>query len=161
MSNKIKTLQKKIIKARFDYYNGEATVTDQLFDAWVYELSLLDPDNYAITGIGSPVSSEWEKEKHTILMGSLSKCNDQEGFEKWYSSGKLVLSEKLDGISINCVYENGQFIKALTRGDGEFGENIYSNVSKMIGIPKTINNFTGSIRGEIILTKELYGKYFS
>lgn len=167
-SLRIKELEEKIIKGRNDYYNNHATdVSDKVYDAWVDELRTLDPTNKAVTAVGAPVApSEWKKAKHQIPMGSLDKVNTPEEFSKWvedtYPDGKLLIVEKLDGISIEVVYENGVLVQAITRGDGETGEDITINVAKMGGVPsKLVDSFNGSLRGEIIMKKSVHQKHFS
>lgn len=169
MSNsRIKELEAKIIKGRNDYYNNHQTdVPDKVYDAWVDELRTLDPNNKAVTAIGAPIApSEWKKAKHQIPMGSLDKVNTPVEFSKWvedtYPDGKLLIVEKLDGISIEVVYENGLLIQAITRGDGETGEDITINVAKMNGVPAQLkDSFNGSLRGEIIMKKTIHQKHFS
>lgn len=167
-NNRVKELEKKVVQARSDYYNGQPQVSDKVFDAWVDELKSLDPNNKAVTSIGAPViPSEWKKAKHQIPMGSLDKINTPDEFKKWVNDNcpndDLFVCEKLDGLSIELIYENGEFVQGITRGDGEIGEDISSNVVKMGGVQKTMkgSNFTGSLRGEIILTKTNHKKYFS
>jgi DNA ligase (NAD+) len=169
MSNaRITELETKILKARTDYYNSQPTVSDKVFDAWVDELRLLDPSNKAVTAIGAPVApSEWKKAKHQIPMGSLDKVNLPSELEAWVNSvapqEKLFVTEKLDGLSIEVIYENGKLIQAITRGDGETGEDITCNVMKMKGVPHTLltPSFTGSLRGEIVMMKSVHQKHFS
>ncbi len=165
--DRIQELEKKINSARIHYYNGNSIVSDQVFDAWFYELKSLDPNNKAVTSIGAPVPvSEWKKAKHQMPMGSLDKINLPDELSKWANdvskNEKLFVTEKLDGLSIELVYEQGQFIQGITRGDGIEGEDITINVRKMNGVVlKLNNNFTGSVRGEIIMKKSIHDKYFS
>ncbi len=165
---RIETLSEIILKARQDYYNDQPTLTDKVFDAYVDELRTLDPTNKAVTAIGAPVQpSVWKKAKHQIPMGSLDKVNTPAEFTKWYEDtcprADLFVSEKLDGLSIELVYEQGRFVQGITRGDGEIGEDITVNVAKMGGVPDVLkaSTFTGSFRGEIILTKTNWKKYFA
>jgi DNA ligase (NAD+) len=174
-NNRIKELEVKIFKARDDYYNHQPTVSDKVFDAWVDELRLLDPTNKAVTSIGSPVvPSEWKKARHQIPMGSLNKVNTPEELIKWsedigYDPGdrfepgdKFLVTEKLDGLSIEVIYENGKLTQAITRGDGETGEDVTVNVIKMGNVKSQLpNNFTGSLRGEIIMKKSVHQKHFA
>ena len=74
---------------------------------------------------------------------------------------KWFVCEKLDGISIEVVYENGKFTQAITRGNGEIGEDISSNVKNMKGVPLQLESFTGSLRGEIIMKKSIHKEHFS
>lgn len=167
--DRIKELETKIFQARNDYYNGSPTVSDKVFDAWVDELRLLDPTSKAVTAIGSPIApSEWKKAKHQIPMGSLDKVNLPEELEKWVKDTanadgeKLFVTEKLDGLSIEVIYENGSLHQAITRGDGETGEDVTVNVVKMGGVHSHLKHkFTGSLRGEIIMKKSIHKKHFA
>jgi DNA ligase (NAD+) len=165
--NRTKELETKIFQARNDYYNGTSTVSDKAYDAWVDELRLLDPTNKAVTAIGAPVvPSEWTKAKHQIPMGSLDKVNIPTELTKWANdmAGKehLFVTEKLDGLSIEVIYEYGSLVQAITRGDGEIGEDITVNVAKMGGVHSHLKHkFTGSLRGEIIMTKSNHKQYFA
>jgi DNA ligase (NAD+) len=166
-ANRIQELENKIFKARHDYYNGTPSISDKVFDAYVDELRLLDPTNKAITAIGAPVApSEWKKAKHQIPMGSLDKLNTPAELSKWvedtYPDGKLFITEKLDGLSIELIYENGSLHQAITRGDGETGEDITVNVVKMGGVKSHLpHQFTGSLRGEIIMCKSTHKQWFA
>src|SRR5271154_6357018 len=137
-ANRIQYLENKIFQARDDYYNGYPSVSDKVFDAWVDELRLLDPTNKAVTAIGAPVTaSEWKKAKHQIPMGSLNKVNQPSELIDW-SKDKVCdswfVTEKLDGLSIEVVYEGGKIVQAITRGDGDVGEDITVNVVRMSGV---------------------------
>lgn len=162
---RIKELEEKIFKARADYYNNQPTISDKVFDAWVDELRVLAPTSKAVTAIGAPVApSEWKKAKHQIPMGSLNKVNTPEELTKWADDAgdKFLVTEKLDGLSIEVIYENGNLTQAITRGDGETGEDVTVNVVKMGGVQSKLNsNFTGSLRGEIIMKKSIHQKYFA
>ena len=165
--NKIKELEEKIRQANELYYNGVPSITDDEFDSLMYELSILDPKNTLLSKTGvDPVSSgsEWIKEKHLIDLGSLDKVNYPSEMEKWVANtlqnNATLVSEKLDGLSIGLQYDNGKLNKACLRGNGLEGENILSNFLKMNGAIKHIPNFTGTIRGEIILTKTNHKHFF-
>lgn len=163
--NRIKELEALIDKARNDYYNNHSTVSDVVYDAWIDELSELDPTNKSVISIGADPVSNWEKFDHEIPLGSLNKCNTQEEFEKWYNSyclnDKMLLSSKLDGLSLSLIYNDGKLTKALTRGSGITGENILSNVKKMTGIPVVLKEKIDIIiRGEILISKSNMKKYF-
>ena len=166
-NDKVIELEQKIISARNDYYNtGNCLIADDVYDLWLSQLSKLDPENILLSQVGAEPVSEWVKEQLPIQMLSLDKAQNEEQFMDWYNKYKqypLCVSDKLDGISILCEYNNGKFIKAITRGGSNgIGENISSNVIKMIGVSKQLPiDFTGYIRGEIVLTKENHKKYFA
>lgn len=165
---RIAELEALITKHRDDYYNKEPTVSDDVYDAWKDELSELKADSPAVTAIGAPPPevSEWKKVQHSIIMGSLDKCNTLEELTDWVmkSGGmqeRLLVTEKLDGMSIHIHYESGAFSQAVTRGDGTTGEDISVNVAKMRGVPGRLpKKFTGSVRGEVIITKSDFAAHF-
>jgi DNA ligase (NAD+) len=167
-SDRIVELESLITQARHEYYNvGESTVSDETYDAWVDELSTLKYDSPAVVAVGAPPVSEWAKAQHTIPMGSLSKINTLEELTSWVMGtgankfAPLLVTEKLDGISIAVDYVKGVFARAVTRGDGVTGEDISVNVARMQGVPaKLPKSFTGTLRGEIVLTKSDHAKHF-
>jgi DNA ligase (NAD+) len=165
---RVTELEGLIKQARHDYYNATAKVKDEVYDAWIDELSELSASNPVVTAIGAKPVSEWLKVAHEIPMGSLDKVNTLDELTTWVLSFSpkgafegLIVTEKLDGISIHVRYLKGVFAQAITRGDGVTGEDISNNVCKMNGIPaKLPEKFTGSLRGEIILTKENHTRHF-
>jgi DNA ligase (NAD+) len=116
--------------------------------------------NDALTRVGAPPPKDgkWPKVKHEVPMGSLNKVNLPEELAEWHdkcgSAAALLVTEKLDGISVSLKYENGELVMGATRGDGEEGQDITRNVKKMKGVPhKLKENFTGHVRGEILLKR--------
>lgn len=164
---RVAELEGLINSARHQYYNGISKISDEVYDAWVDELSSLKHDSPAVTAVGAIPVSEWEKSRHSIPMGSLSKINTLEELTAWVKgtgarSPAILVTEKLDGISIAIGYVKGAFSKAVTRGDGTTGENISVNVARMQGVPPRLpKSFSGVLRGEIILTKTDHAKHFS
>lgn len=68
-----------------------------------------------------------------------------------------VCEPKYDGISIELVYEHGQFVQAITRGDGYIGEDITQNVKTVLSVPFFLqdkNIASLRVRGEIVMTKK-------
>ena len=165
---RISELETLITEARQAYYNtDDPIVSDAEYDAWLDELEKLSPESEALTRTGfTPATSEWVKVAHTFPLGSLDKFNTPEEMTEWVNAklggGKTVVSEKLDGLSIGLQYKDGKLVAAPTRGDGLIGEDILTNVVKMEGVIKrTESKFTGTVRGEIILTKTNHQKWFS
>jgi DNA ligase (NAD+) len=163
--DRIVELQGLIKKARDDYYNKTPTVSDEVFDAWVDELNDLDAFSAVLAEVGSPPVSEWLKVKHDTPMGSLNKVNTPEEIADWLQTyapdGKVVISEKLDGISLKLKYVNGKLVQAATRGDGKIGEDITVNAKRMKGVPDQIpGKVSCSVRGEIILRKSDLAAHF-
>jgi DNA ligase (NAD+) len=171
---RIPELVELLRKYRDAYYNGEPLVSDASYDALEDELRALDPDHSLLASIGAPVPAgdggevvtEWEKARHAIPMGSLNKVVNEAEFRQWAArcdqlgaeseltpiSKDLLVTEKLDGLSLAVNYENGELVSAITRGDGQVGERITPNARRMKGVPaKLAEPLTVSIRGEIIL----------
>lgn len=156
---------KILTKASEDYYNDLPSMSDEEFDKIYDEFKKLYPKSKFLSIVGARVQSNFKIVKHEILMGSLLKVNTLDEFVFWwekYAESKLVLwSEKIDGLSISLFYKNGVFTQAITRGDGSEGEDVTENVRQMKFEKKLKKKFTGFIRGEIVLTKDLFKKYFS
>lgn len=162
---------------RASYYQGTPEVSDAAYDALEDELRALDPTHPVLAKVGSgALATEWEKARHELPMGSLNKVTSEAELGEWLARNEellrqaeappgdpralatsLFVAEKLDGISIEVIYEGGRFRDAITRGDGVVGERISPNVARMKGVPPRIPTRPGregarlSVRGEIIL----------
>jgi DNA ligase (NAD+) len=93
--------------------------------------------------VGAPPSDKFEKVEHPTPMGSLDKVTTDEELQKWHAdvvkrlSGaevRYVTEPKIDGLSINLLYENGAFVRGATRGDGFRGENVTPNLKTIRAI---------------------------
>jgi DNA ligase (NAD+) len=151
----LKIAVEKIFKAKKDYYQkGTSDLSDQEYDALESYIKTTSPNHPILSLVGHNPAPGWKKDKHFIPMGSLNKCHTVEDFNKWasnYRNEKFITQLKLDGLSLSLDYENSCFLKALTRGDGLEGEDISINVQLMKGFFKKIENFSGSLRAEILL----------
>lgn len=162
----IKELEELIVYHQNAYYNGNAEISDAEFDALWDELKSKDPTNKLITSkVGKDDSDFFPKTKHLMIMGSQEKANSKEEVEKklgnMHGNRDALIEWKLDGSSIELQYEHGKFKKAVTRGDAEIGDDITPNALKMNGVILDIKeDFTGPIRGEVLLSKENKEKYF-
>jgi len=162
----------RVLKAASEsYYNsGTPLMTDAEYDLLIDELRIADPNNAFLKKVGAAPSGEIFK--HIIPVGSQEKLKNREEFDSWIkqvneaSQGQnvtgYVIQFKLDGITIVLYYENGNFIRALTRGDGTKGECISTNVLKMQNVKSNLpQNFTGQLRGEILLPKSVFAQEFA
>jgi len=168
-----KDLEQKLQQAREAYYkDGTSPLTDAEYDALEDELRAVDPDNPLLKEVGADTDSGWSKARHEIPMGSLNKVQNKDQYNSWLKSvglnvgefgvGILFISEKLDGSSIAVQYVDGVYTKAITRGDGEEGEDITPNVAKMKNVPPNLPiKWTGWLRGEILLFKEDWQQHMS
>ena len=164
MKDRIAELEEAILRYQNSYYGGEAEISDEDFDILWDELKTLDPKNPVLTRVGSHNDSGFEKASHIMKMGSQEKAANPAEFAEWakkQDGDKFLVEEKLDGASLELQYKNGIFFKAVTRGDGEVGDDITKNALKMHGIvPKLPFNLTGAIRGEVIMTHDVHSRFF-
>ncbi|TFG20513.1 MAG: DNA ligase (NAD(+)) LigA [Promethearchaeota archaeon] len=162
---KIEYLVKEIQRHRDLYYNDIPEISDAKYDLLEDELRKLDPSNPILTTIGEDSSELFEKKEHIIPMGSQDKVTTPEDFLKWARKRQLpkyIIQFKLDGISIELQYDKGTFIRAVTRGDGNVGDDVSANVKKMEGfLPHLNSNFTGATRAEILLFHDIFEKKYS
>ncbi|MCD7739456.1 MAG: NAD-dependent DNA ligase LigA, partial [Lachnospiraceae bacterium] len=103
--------------------------------------------------VGYSAVEELPKEAHERPMLSLSKTKEVSQLQSFLADKKGLLSWKLDGLTIVLTYENGQLLKAVTRGNGEIGEVITDNARTFINLPMRIP-YEGRLilRGEAVIT---------
>jgi DNA ligase (NAD+) len=165
-------LESEIKKHQDLYYNAQPEISDADFDEMWDELKRLDPMNPLFEKVGADKQDGWPKAQHVMMMGSQNKAANPEEFLSWLDKMKpfvtfsrdlkLVVQHKLDGASLELQYEDGILVKAVTRGDGEVGDDITANACKMRGVPKTVpGDFTGAVRGEVLLYHDDYKNFFS
>ncbi|MEE0886176.1 MAG: NAD-dependent DNA ligase LigA [Treponema sp.] len=167
---RIKELVSLIKRYQKSYYDGEGEISDAEFDKLWDELKTLDPENEVLKKVGAD-SGNFAKLHHVMPMGSQEKAATPEQFLAW--AGKHVYDEylveyKLDGASLELQYEHGNLIHAVTRGDGSVGDDITANAKKMNGVlPALVDSdfitidYTGGIRGEVIMTHDVHAEKFS
>ena len=129
---------------------------DRLYD----ELKGLE-DETGIVLAGSPtqkvgyeVVSELPKERHESPMLSLNKTKSREELRSWLGDHEGVLSWKMDGLTVVLTYENGELVKAVTRGNGEVGEIITANARTFKNLPLKI-----AFKGRLVLRGEAIIRY--
>ena len=141
------------------YAEDKEIMSNYEYDALYDELVRLE-ESTGITLSDSPtVNIGYEavdflpKEAHEKPMLSLSKTKDREELRSWLGGHDGLLSWKMDGLTIVLTYNNGELVKAVTRGNGEIGEVITSNAKCFKNIPLKIS-YTGNIivRGEAVIS---------
>ena len=102
--------------------------------------------------VGYEVVSELPKEEHEYPMLSLDKTKDVQTLSDWLGDQMGVLSWKMDGLTIVLTYDNGELVKAVTRGNGYVGEVITNNAKVFKNVPHRIA-FKGklTLRGEAVI----------
>ena len=104
--------------------------------------------------VGYEVVSELPKERHGSPMLSLNKTKSREELAAWLGDHEGVLSWKMDGLTVVLTYDNGELVKAVTRGNGEVGEIITANARTFKNLPLKI-----SYKGRLILRGEAIIRY--
>lgn len=126
------------------YYAGKPEIlSDDEFDRLREELEELDPQNPFLAEVGAITDNSLQKVTHVIPMGSLKKITTIPELQTWSKQfspdEELAVQLKLDGISIELVYDNGKFIQAITRGDGIVGDDVTHSIKNAQGFPRNIS----------------------
>lgn len=104
--------------------------------------------------VGYEVLSELPKEAHPSPMLSLDKTKEVTALQEWLGDKEGLLSWKMDGLTIVLTYQNGELVKAVTRGNGEIGEVITNNARMFDNLPLTI-----AYKGNLVLRGEAVIRY--
>lgn len=159
--NRMRELIDLLNEASKAYYALDKEIMSNYeYDALYDELVALEAET-GITMSDSPTVNvgyesvdELPKERHESPMLSLSKTKDRDELKSWLGTQMGVLSWKLDGLTIVLTYENGELIKAVTRGNGEIGEVITANAKVFKNVPHKL-----SYKGKLVLRGEAVIKY--
>ena len=145
MIEKIKCLVDKLNKARKAYYQQNYEImSDFEYDKLYDELEALEKETGIILSnsptqeVGYVVLSELKKVKHDKKMLSLDKTKDISKIQEFLNTKDGLLSFKMDGLTIVLTYNDGSLISAVTRGNGEIGEDITHNCKVFKNIPLKI-----------------------
>ena len=181
IKEKYKKLRSEIEYHNNLYYNEDnPVISDMEYDFLIRELKELEKNYPEFLGneedgessptekIGGIASEKFSKVQHRVPMLSLSNTyniSEIEDFDKrikkiiWTENVEnnskeleYILELKLDGLSISLIYENGELVQAVTRGDGQVGEDVTENIKEISTVPKKLKeNVSLEVRGEIIL----------
>ncbi len=168
---RIISLTKVLNQHNYNYYVlSNPTISDFEFDKMLDELTDLEkrfpefrqPDSPTLR-VGSDISNEFKTVAHDYRMLSLGNTYSEGEITEFYNrivkeieqKPEIICELKFDGASISVKYENGQFVRAVTRGDGEKGDDVTENIRTVKSIPLSINSEElpdkFEIRGEIIM----------
>lgn len=168
---RIISLTKALNQHNYNYYVlSNPTISDFEFDKMLEELSDLEkrfpefrqPDSPTMR-VGSDISNEFKTVAHDYRMLSLGNTYSEGEITEFYNrivkeieqEPEIICELKFDGASISVKYDNGQFVRAVTRGDGEKGDDVTENIRTVKSIPLSIDSSElpdkFEIRGEIIM----------
>ena len=157
---RMKELVEKLDQAAKTYYQEDREImSNQEYDSLYDQLEQLEKEtgtvftNSPTVRVGYEAVNELPKEEHPSPMLSLDKTKDREVLRSFIGEHRCLLSWKLDGLTIVLTYENGELVKAVTRGNGIVGEVITNNAKVFKNIPLRIP-YKGQLvlRGEAIIT---------
>lgn len=162
-------LANKLNDLAYHYYVlDEPKATDEEYDRLYRELTKAEHEHSEWTVSYSPSQrvgdvplDAFEKASHIERMWSLDDVFDYSELTEWlnriekkYTDVSFISEPKFDGASLNLLYENGELQKAITRGNGEIGENVTQNAKTMNSIPLYIDIKSKiEIRGEVVIRK--------
>lgn len=174
LAKRVEELTHILNEANYNYYVlDNPTITDQEYDKYLRELinietehpELADP-NSPTKRVGGQVIDKFNKIVHARPMLSLANVFNEdeirdfdakikkEGFNPEY-----VCEYKIDGLSVALIYEHGELVRGVTRGDGVTGEDITHNVKTIKSIPLTLPRpIDIEVRGEIFMNKSTLKK---
>lgn len=161
-------LERKIAEYAEKYYtDGSSPISDDEFDELVETLRRDRPNSKVLkVGWGYCIAKDSNKNlkvSHRYAkVGSLDKVRSYSELPKSFKNNQnqvVDASLKLDGLSIVLYYENSSLIQAVTRGDGEVGIDVTDKILKLIPDKISLSNFTGAIRGEILMTNSSFIEY--
>jgi len=181
-SSKTKTVEQRAAELRdvLDYHLyryhvlDDPEISDAEYDRLYDELVALEESDPGLVRpdsptqrVGAPPSEKFLKVEHPTAMGSLEKVTTDEALEKWHEDVRkrlgtsdvvYVTEPKIDGLSINLIYEDGMFVRGATRGDGRRGEDVTPNVKTIRAISMRMQLKRGEtppplleVRGEVYL----------
>ncbi len=167
---RIKELRKEIDRYNHAYYvENNSIISDFEFDMKLKQLEEMEKaypqyfdKNSPTQRVGSDLTKNFKQVEHRYPMLSLSNTYSEGEVTDFYNRVKkslntdfeIVCELKFDGASISLIYENGELVTAVTRGDGTVGDDVTANIRAIKSIPITLNGNYPSrfeIRGEILM----------
>ncbi len=148
-------LQKEIKRHNELYYRkNKPEITDAEYDELVKKAD--------IQTVGTAPDRRFLEVEHIVPMLSLDKAHGRDEVEEFLKKLlnvhelEIICEPKIDGLSFSAIYEDGMFIKGLTRGDGHHGEDVTKNVATIAGLPKVLPDVKGKleIRGEVYIRND-------
>ncbi|MDF2436254.1 MAG: ligase LigA [Bacteroidota bacterium] len=174
IKNKISELSKQLEEHNYNYYVlSNPTISDYEFDKQLEELIRLEKEypqylrsDSPSQRVGGQITKEFKSVKHKYPMLSLSNTYNEEDVRDFddrirkagVTDHEYVCELKYDGVSISLTYRNGELIQAVTRGDGEKGDDVTANVKTIKSVPIRLRGEgfpeEFEIRGEIFMPKK-------
>ena len=175
MKEKILSLTKQLNEANYRYYVlDDPQMPDFEYDRLLRRLEELEAaypqfaqNDSPTKRVGGKALDKFEKVTHPVPLMSLQDVFSLEELNAFldkilsdYPKTAFTVEPKIDGLSVALEYENGQFVRGATRGDGVIGEDVTENLKTIHSIPMTIPNAPARliVRGEVYMPKKRFEK---
>ena len=169
----IRLLTQRLNEANYQYYvQDDPQMQDFEYDRLLRELEELEQANpqWALPDsptrrVGGQALSQFEKVQHPVALMSLQDVFSAEELTEFvsrvqetYPNAAFSVEPKIDGLSVALEYENGQFVRGATRGDGVVGEDVTENLKTVRSIPMQIPDAPPRliVRGEVFMPKRVF-----
>lgn len=178
-AERVRELKALLEQYAYQYYVlDEPSVSDAVYDGLIRELKALESDHPDLITHDSPTQrvggvplDKFEKVEHRVPMISLNDVFSREDVEAWVkrteklapgNTHEYFCDIKMDGLACSLIYEDGEFVQAVTRGDGRVGEDVTQNVRTIKNVPFRLRSDTAhrellqgrtEVRGEIVMYK--------
>lgn len=164
---------------RLYYVDARPEITDREYDAMMARLIALEaahpefysPSSPSLKVGGQPIDG-FQQVTHRVPMLSIENCFEQQELVDWDAGLRKSLERadldysveyKIDGVAISLTWENGQFVRAATRGNGAVGDDVTSNARIIAGVPLRLNTDTPpaslEVRGEVVILNEEFAAF--
>ncbi len=172
----VETLRKELWRHRYLYYvKAQPEITDAEYDRMEKQLEDLEKQfpelitaDSPTQRVGYPVTAELPQQRHRVRMLSLENVYSEAELRDWEQrlrrasgitgSDPIAFSaeHKIDGVSVSVVYEDGVLVRAISRGDGQTGEEVTHNVRTIASLPLRLNRpyLRIEARGEVFFPKQ-------
>ena len=170
------------LRTKIAYHNeryhtlDDPEISDGDFDLLVRELRQIEADHPQLASdssptrsIGGATSATFDPVEHAVPMMSLDNAMDVEELRAWFErvakgldggAATFVCELKFDGLAMSLRYEDGNFVRAATRGDGSVGEDVTPNVATIADVPKRLAGpevpSVLEVRGEVYMTRSSF-----
>ena len=173
IKKRVEELTKILNDANYNYYvKDEPTITDQEYDKYMRELENIELEypryaskNSPTKRVGGEVIEKFEKVVRDKPMLSISDVFSEDEVRDFIRkvedevSPEYVCEQKIDGLGVSLIYEDGKLVRGVTRGDGLVGEDITHNVRTIKSIPLELTKPVDiEVRGEIFMHKSTLEK---
>lgn len=150
----IKYYEDLIKKYSTEYYNGEASISDEEFDNYVYKLSELDPNNPLLKETGWGMDNSNADRKLVVPMYGISNKIRVNYEDKIVLADDETYTMKLDGLAVQLVYKDGELVDAITRGNGIKGKSKLEHFKKIV--PNHIHPGIEVVSGEVLMDYDTF-----